>query len=474
MKRSPVVVIVGHVDHGKTSLLDYIRKTAIVKKEAGGITQSIGAYEVVHNNERITFIDTPGHEAFKAMRKRGANIADVAILAVAVDDGVQNQTKEALKVLQETETPFIVAITKIDKSGVDIDRVKNQLMAEGVLLEGYGGAVSWHGISSKTGGGVNELLDLILLTAEVEELTYDPAQMGSGYILESKLVLRKGIEAIVIVKNGVVREGEYIRAGGAIGKIKILHNAQGKKVNEVYPSSPAVIYGFESIPEIGAEFTTSASALEAIAQTKEIKTTNNAPRQNELVLNIILKADAGGSLEALSGVVQYIPAPPEIRLRIIEQSVGEITDGDIQSAISHKAAVLGFRTVMSKAAKGIARQQHVTVTQSEVLYDLTKTLEEMIKSGTVIKPVGILEILAVFGKKGGGQQIIGGKVIEGEMRSSATVEIHRSDKPTGKTGRIINLQQQKKDAPRVLAGNECGMLFESEIKIEVGDKLILR
>ena len=254
LKRPPVVVVVGHVDHGKTSLLDYIRKTNVAGKEAGGITQSVGAYEIEHGGKKITFIDTPGHEAFSKMRVRGAHVADIGILVVAADEGVKPQTKEALKALQDSETPFVVAMTKIDKPNADLDRVKNDLTANNVLLEGYGGNVSYQGVSSKTGEGVNELLDLILLTSDLEDLHYRPEHLASGIVLETKLDKQRGNTITVILKDGVLRRSDLIITPSARGKIKILENFLGKPVNELLPSSPAVILGFEILPEIGEEF----------------------------------------------------------------------------------------------------------------------------------------------------------------------------------------------------------------------------
>ncbi len=472
MKRPPVVVVMGHVDHGKTSLLDYIRKADVAAKEAGGITQSIGAYEVKHNDQKITFIDTPGHEAFSKMRARGANIADIAILVVAATDSVQNQTREAIKILTETETPYIVAINKIDKaSEANIEAVIQELMKGGVLLEGHGGSVSWQGVSAKRGDGIPELLDLILLTADVEGLEYDPATPASGYILESKLDNRKGIIASVILKNGTLKTNDHIQAGEAVGKVKTLENFLGANVKELTPSSPAVIFGFDKLPAIGAEFHTSKTPYEA----KEVARRTREARaigEKETEINLILKADVGGSLEALSQIIRALPKPPEMRLEITNESVGEITDGDVKLALAHKAAILAFRSKSNKAANSLALMQNVNIIQSDIIYDLVKAVEEIIKAGTAQKVLGDLQILAIFGKKGGAQ-IIGGRVAEGEIKNSSWLEVERSEKVIGK-GKIINLQSQKRDATKVVAGAECGLLFDSEVEIKVDDHLIAR
>ncbi|KKT56520.1 MAG: Translation initiation factor IF-2 [Candidatus Wolfebacteria bacterium GW2011_GWA1_44_24] len=240
--RPPIVAVLGHVDHGKTSLLDFIRKTNFVAREAGGITQSIGAYEIIHNGKKITFIDTPGHEAFSKMRSRGAIAADLAILVVAADDGVKPQTKESIEILNSAKTPFVVAVNKIDKSNADIEKTINDLTANGVLLEGRGGNVSWQAISAKTGQGVDELLDLVLLAAEMENLTYNPDADAGGVIIEAKSDNRRGIVVSVIAENGILKIGDKIATFGAGGKIKILENFLGEKTAELRPSSPALIF----------------------------------------------------------------------------------------------------------------------------------------------------------------------------------------------------------------------------------------
>ncbi|MDO8585119.1 MAG: translation initiation factor IF-2 [bacterium] len=480
MKRPPVIVVVGHVDHGKTTLLDYIRKANVASREVGGITQSIGAYEVVHpstssgNNERMTFIDTPGHEAFSKMRRRGANIADLAILVVAATDGVQQQTKEAIKMLQETETPFVVAINKIDSAGADEQKVKNELMQAQVFLEGFGGNTSWQAISAKTGKGVSELLDLLLLAADLEELTYDPAAVASGYVLEGKRDGKKGIVATVILKDGTLKVGDMIQTGTVSGKIKILENFLGERVDELTPSSPARVLGFEALPTVGAEFH-AAKALEAImrviAKAPE-RVVKQRLAEGEAELNLILKADVSGSLEALSGIMKSLPHPPELRVAVISESVGDITDGDVKDAIGHHATIIGFRTQATKAAEELARAQRIDIVQSEIVYDLVKAIEERLKIKAREKSLGILEILAVFGRKGKAQ-IIGGKVTEGEIKNNAELEVTRGEVLLG-SGKIINLQHQRVDAPVVVAGKECGLLFDAEIEVKVGDRLVMR
>lgn len=473
-KRPPVVVVVGHVDHGKTSLLDYVRKTNVALKEAGGITQSVGAYEIEHGGRKITFIDTPGHEAFSKMRVRGAHVADVGILVVAADEGVKPQTKEALKALQDSETPFVVAMTKTDKPNADLERVKNDLTANGVLLEGYGGNISHQGVSSKTGEGINELLDLILLTADLEELHYNPEHRAAGVILEAKLDNKRGNTVTVILKDGGLKKGDLIATATAKGKVKILENFLGKPVTELQPSSPAVILGFESLPEIGEEFISgqlSEEDLKKVTKTasKKLGASDTSNKESQTI-KVILKADVAGSLEALHDLLRKIPIKENQTLDVIGQSVGEITDGDIKDAVATKAMILGFRTKPNKAAENLARAQEITIVTDEIIYKLVEGIEKTFLEMGKSKYSGELEILAVFGAKGG-KQTIGGRVNRGQIRIKSWLEIQRGEEIIGK-GKVLNLQQGKKDVNAVNEGNECGLIFESDIKIQVGDKLL--
>ena len=481
LKRPPVVVVVGHVDHGKTSLLDYIRKTSVVAKEAGGITQSVGAYEIDYPStnsgqaQKITFIDTPGHEAFSKMRIRGANVADVGILVVAVDEGVKPQTKEALKALQDSETPFVVAITKVDKPNADIEKVKNDLTANNILLEGYGGSISYQGVSSKTGEGINELLDLILLTAEVEDLDYNPENLARGIILEAKMENRRGNTVTVILKDGKLRKGDLIATATASGKVKILENFLGKASAELLPSSPAVILGFEYLPQVGEEFTAGKLSEEELKKVTKIVSrrleSSDTKNKKTQTIKVILKADVAGSLEALYDLLRKIPIKENQTLDMISQSVGEITDGDIKDAIATGAMILGFRTYPNKAAENLARVHEITIVTDEIIYKLAEGIEKAFLEMGRSKFSGELEMLAVFSAKGK-VQTIGGKVNRGQIKMKSWLEIQRGlpgkEELIGK-GKVLNLQQKKNDANAVNEGNECGMIFESDVKIEVGD-----
>jgi len=465
LPRPPIVVVMGHIDHGKTTLLSYIRKTKM-PKEPGEITQSIGAYEIQHSGRKITFIDTPGHEAFSKMRQRGAKVADLGILVVAADEGVKPQTREAIEILQESKTLFVVAINKIDKPNADIEKVKMDLTQAGVLLEGFGGNISWQAISAKTGEGIGELLDLILLAADLEGLTYDPTAKASGVIIESRMDSRRGLAVAVIVKDGILRVGDEIATSSAIGKIKILENFLGERVKELSPSSPALIVGFENLPQIGEEFFSGKVEL------AEIKPVNREIREisaqigEDSRINFILKADVSGSLEALSEIVKTIP-----NVKIIRQSVGDINDGDVKSALNTNAIIIGFKTRVNKAAENLAKAQDIKIITSEIIYELIKKLEEEIENLKEPEINGQLEILAVFDKRAGKRQVIGGRVISGSFKNNLIVKIQRQEQVLSQ-GKILNLQREKQDVSQVNEGKECGILLEADILVNVGDKLI--
>lgn len=474
-KRPPIVVVMGHVDHGKTTLLDFIRKTNVAAREAGGITQSIGAYEITHNKERMTFIDTPGHEAFSKMRERGAAVADIAILVVGADDGVQPQTKEAIKILTGTKTHFIVAINKVDKAGeAGVTKTKNELTAAGVLLEGYGGSVSFQEISAKTGTGVGELLDLILLAADLEHLTYDPKKPGEGFIIETKRDSRRGITAAAIVTDGTLRVGDPIAAENIGGQVKALEDFLGKRIASAEPSSPVRVLGFEDVPQVGVAFRAGkvlTGATVAVSVSRAARPIA-APTKEENILRVILKADVAGSLEALVQIMTHLPLPKDMTLKIMDSGIGEITDGDIQHAISTGATVVGFRAEPTKAAENLAKAHRIKILSSEIVYELVKALEEEAKALGGEQIAGELEVLAIFGKKDD-EQIVGGRVARGAIKRNASFGVIRGALRIAE-GRIVNLQQSKRDAVEVGEGNECGLLVKAEKDIKVGDRIVTR
>ena len=459
-KRPPIVVVMGHVDHGKTSFLDFLRKTKIIDKEAGGITQSIGAYEIKHGEEKITFIDTPGHEAFKAMRNRCAVVADIAVLIVSADEGPKSQTEESIKMLTESETPFVVAITKIDSPRADIQKTQNDLMNIGIYLEGCGGHISWQGISSKTGEGISDLLDLILLLAEMSELTYDPQAHASGFVIESKKDNRRGIMASLVLKNGTLKHNQNIVTSTVTGRVRMLEDFLGKNIAELTPSAPALVMGFNAMPSTGEEFMASEDAL-ALLKIKEcsIKKINIA----EGIIPAVLKADVTGSLEVLKDMLAG-------KIKPIECSVGSITDGDIKSAFATNAIVIAFRTKFDgRQVEMFAKNNEVKVFSSDIIYELIKSVDEYIAEVSEPEVAGKIEVLAIFGKKDN-KQVIGGKVIEGSIKIGKKAEIRRKGVLID-DGKITNLQIGKVDVKEVESGNECGILIDSVAPIKIGDEL---
>jgi translation initiation factor IF-2 len=517
MKRPPIVVVLGSVDHGKTTLLDHIRKSNVADREAGGITQAVGAYEIAHaphesqinadnktdqggtksakigadedqqksasnfmTPHKITFIDTPGHEAFTAMRTRGCHCADIGVLIVAADDSVKPQTRESIKILRESKTPFVVAINKTDLKNANIDKVKNDLMQEKVLLEGYGGDISFQEISAKTGAGIEELLDLILLVADVEGLTYNPKNPLEGFVLEAHLDKRRGVIASIIVQDGTINIGDEISAGGAGGKVKALTNFLGQRVKSATASSPVQVLGFESLPSVGDVVRAGKSQTETAEKTPEKITEINeesAGADTESI-KLVLRADVSGSLEALAQIIEGISTNnrassdtyPEIN--IVDKAVGEITDGDVKTAISTGATIIGFKSKVSKAAQNLARAREVKIVTSDIVYDLIKEVEGELEKLKEKAVTGKLEILAIFGKKEG-KQIIGGKVTEGLIVNQAILDVERGDEIIT-TGKIVNLQHKKQDAKSVEAPKECGLLFEAKRDVKIGDILIAR
>jgi len=483
--RPPVVVVLGHVDHGKSSILEAIKDLKITEKESGGITQHIGAYEIEKDGpstgsgqaKKITFIDTPGHEAFSAMRARGAKVADIAILVVAADEGVKTQTKEAINLVKKSGIPMIVAINKIDKPQAQPEKVKRELERNEVLVESLGGKVPSVELSAKTGQGIEELLDLILLVAEMENLKADISQPAQGIVIETYLDEKKGPIATLILENGTLKREQIIGTASTWGKVKNLKDFQGSSVKIAYPSQPITVLGFEKPPSVGEKikvYKDSNQALEAIEKKERKVSSVLFVEEGKKVLNIILKADVLGSLEAVENVLKNLPQEKVI-LRILKSEVGNIQETDIKLAESAKAQIFGFRVKIDPLTLNFLRQKKIKggVKIFEIIYELIQgvreAMEKILEPEILRKDLGEIEILALFSKRKN-RQTIGGRVNEGFMEKGKKCEILREEKVIGR-GKIINLQQNRKDVERINKGNECGILFESKIKIEQGDIL---
>lgn len=479
--RPPIVVILGHVDHGKTSILDYIRKSKIAEKESGGITQHIGAYQVEHDGKTISFIDTPGHEAFSAMRSRGAKVADIAVLVVAAEEGVKPQTKEAIEVILRQQMPLIVAINKMDKPNALPDKVKKELAANNVLVESLGGEIPSIFTSTKTGLGINELLEMILLIAEMENFQGNKNQPASGVVIESKMDSRRGATATLLVKDGTLTNKDIVAAESAFGQIKTMENFQGQIVATAGPSTPVLVSGFNEVPPVG-ETWQAMDSLEAARDKVAIKGPQEKQKrepaellniqEGQKVFNFILKADVFGSLEAIREVIKAVPQE-EVLLRLIKAEVGDIGENDLKLAESAKAKVYGFRVKAPANIQELADRRGVKLGASNIIYELIQTIRHdasrLLSPEVVKQKLGQLKVLAVF-KVNGQQQIIGGKVATGKIERGALVDIFRDKEFIG-NGKITQLQQNKKDTSEVGKDRECGLAVESKDLIEKGDIL---
>jgi len=474
--RPPVVVVLGHVDHGKTSLLDIIRKTKVADKETGGITQHIGAYEILHQGKKITFIDTPGHEAFSATRSRGAKVADVAVLVVAADEGVKVQTKEAISHIKKENIPIIVALNKIDKPEANAQKVIRELSQEDILAEQIGGKVPCLQVSAKTGQGVPELLELILLVADMENLKADVSKPAEGVIIEANLNSFKGPIVTLILRNGALKAGDIIGTDSGFGKIKKLENYNGEKVEEALPGLPAVVLGFEEVPSVGEEIKIfpdlDSAKLNVKKREKTIPDIHPSEEQERKILNLIIKADFVGSIDAVEHMLKAIPHE-KISIRIIRSEVGDVSEADVKTAKGANAKIVGFRVKTSQSVKNLAERDGIRIVIFDIIYELVQSIrglmEKMLEPEITKQNLGRLRVIAVF-KTERTRQTIGGKVVEGEIKKGAQAEIIRNEEKIG-TGRLVNLQRNKKDIDKVIRGDECGLLFDSTLSLQEGDYL---
>lgn len=474
--RPPVVAVLGHVDHGKTSLLDYIRQTHVAQKESGGITQHIGAYQVkIQNQEHryITFIDTPGHEAFAKMRSRGATAADIALLVVAADDSVKPQTIDSIRQIQDAKTPLIVVINKMDLEGANVQKVKQDLAKYGVQVEGFGGEIPWIGVSAKTGAGVSELLELILLVWDVlDKKVIDP--VFSGNVIETKVDKGKGIVASLIVKNGVLRFGvKLYQEDECVGRVRGMFDEFGVQVKEALPGKPVAVLGFDSMPAIGAVLRDSAS--ERVSE-RENEVPVKKPfipdflkpidEQEEEKLIIILKTDTAGSMEAIKASLSE-------KIQIVSEGFGDITEADILSARSNKAFVVGFNVQCKGSAAKLATTEKVVYRTYTIIYELLDELADVVAGMKEVisgeREMGYGEVLAAFPFDG--MQVAGTKVHNGRLAKGDLVKIMRGEEEIGRA-KIKSIRQGKLEVTKVESGNECGVLFDKTVAFQVKDGII--
>lgn len=490
--RPPVVAVLGHVDHGKTTLLDYIRETRVAQKEVGGITQAIGAYQIEYDSKRITFIDTPGHRAFTQMRLRGAQATDIVILVVAADDGVMAQTKEAISHAKAAGVPIIVAINKIDKPGVDTDRVKEQLAKEGLIPEDWGGETVVVPISALTGENVEELLEMILLVAEMEDLRADPTKRAEGIIIESYLDRTKGPIATAVIKDGMLHPREIVLAGTAYGRIRTLLDEHGRRMREAPPGSAAQILGLSEVPPAGIPL----EVVDNLNRAKELASQGKERERSERLaktqlsamerfqqqlrkaqvkeLKLVLKADTIGSLEALEGELRRLNVEG-IDLAILYSGVGNINESDVLLASSEEegAMIIGFRVELDRKAAEIALAQGVATRISEIIYELSEWVEGLLKDAVAPKfeeaRIGEVEVRDVFNIPRVGV-VAGCYVRDGVVSRDARVRVLR-DGAAIFQGPIRSLRRFDQDVKQVEQGKECGLRIEGFNDVRKGDLL---
>lgn len=481
--RPPVIVVMGHVDHGKTKLLDSIRSTNVVAGEAGGITQHIGAYQITRKDQVITFIDTPGHEAFTAMRSRGAKVADIAILVVAADDGVKQQTVEAFRIIEAAKIPYLVAINKIDKEAADINRVKQELSTQlNITPEDWGGKIICSPISALNNVGIEDLLDMVLLLSETESdsLFANPDSKAAGTVIESNVDKAVGPLATLLIQNGTLSVGDQLCFNGLIyGKVKSLKNHLGEEIISAGPSTPAKVLGLKISPAVGDILTVGEGEK---VKANKIKTGHqksvlfNSSEENKdddtPKLNVIIKADFLGSAEAIEESLMKLNNE-KVKVKVINRGLGYITEGDVKRAEDSDAKILGFNAKISPAVETQIREKQVIVKTFSVIYDLIKYVKEEMQ--LLVKPeinridLGRLKVLAIF-RTENDSQIVGGKVLDGVVRNNSFVEVKRGDNFID-LGNITQLQSAKQDVKEVEKDIECGLKYEGKPVIEVGDIL---
>ena len=483
----PVVTIMGHVDHGKTSLLDTIRKTKVAAGEAGGITQHIGAYQVEVNGKKITFLDTPGHEAFTAMRARGAQVTHIAIIVVAADDGVMPQTREAIDHAQAAKVPIIIALNKIDKLDANPDHVKQQLAEIGVVVEEYGGDVICVPVSARKGTGIDDLLEMILLVAEIQDIKANPNRLATGTIIEAKLEKNTGPTATVLIQQGTLKMGDNIVVGSLYSKVRAMFNDRGKRIQKAPPSTPVSILGLPEVPQAGDHLEVVAderTARQIAAKTEEQRRSESMPlgqvsldtlymqMQEGTVkeLNIVLKCDVQGSAEAIKNALTKV-GEENIKVRLIHEGIGNISETDVHLAAASDAIIIGFNVKADGAALRQAQKEGVDIRYYNVIYKLTDDIQAALTG--MLEPTfrevieGHAEVRQIF-KAGKNTVIAGCQVIDGKLTRSSQARIMRKNVKVY-DGKIASLRRGKDDVREVATGYECGVVLDNFTEFEEGD-----
>lgn len=488
--RPPVVTVMGHVNHGKTKLLDAIRETNVVDQEAGGITQHIGAYQATVDGHKITFLDTPGHEAFTAMRAHGANITDVTILVVAADDGVMPQTIEAINHAKAAEVPIVVAINKIDRDNANVDLVKQQLNEAGLLIEEWGGKVVCAEISAKEKIGISELLESVLLVAEMEELKANPNQPAAGVVIEAEIDKTMGPMATVLIQSGTLKEGDTVVVGTTWGRVRAMFNDTGKRTKKAEPSTPTAVLGLGEVPQVGDTLTAVADErhAQALLTRKRADLEKLAAKNADAVnlnnlfdqisagkikeLNVVLKTDVQGSLEPIRNSMGQL-GTDEVKVRIIHSGTGNITESDVMLASASRGLIIGFNVTATEGARKLASTSRVDIRYYDVIYTITDDLDKALKG--MLEPTyaevidGRAEVRGVF-PAGKGAKAAGVYVTDGKVTRNASVRVYRG-KEVLADSTVSSLKRFKDDAREVATGYECGVGIKDFNNFEVGDTL---
>jgi translation initiation factor IF-2 len=489
MPRPPVIVVMGHVDHGKTKTLDAIRKTNVIATEAGGITQHIGAYQAEKNGRKLTFIDTPGHEAFTVMRSRGAKVADVAVLVVAADDGVQPQTKEAIDIIKAAGLPFVVALNKIDKPDVDPDRVLAQLADYHVQVEAWGGSIPLVKISALKGTGIDELLEMILLVADMnpDRIMANPNRLAMGTVIESRVDKGEGPVATVLVQNGTLHRNDAVGIAGAFyGRVRAMRDWTGKQIEKAEPGTPVKILGFKIAPAVGditevpedvkkltTKMKTAHQVTESFVAKKQVETSSSEEQSKARNLfSVILKADVLGSLEAILGMLEKI-RDEEVGVDVIKKGLGFVTEADVTQASTASKVVYAFGVVPGPGVAELAREKGVEIRKYKIIYelqdDIIAELNKMLKPKIELMQLGVFQTLAIF-RTETGHQIIGGLVKDGKIIGGEKARVWRNEEPLGDID-IEAVQIGKQKVKEATAGSECGASIKGKVKVEINDRL---